>query len=237
MVRNKYHDLTAARQSKFKSIIDALGFGGRVKLAGIAPISAKAITASMSDRARWSDAKTRSFENALGVPEGFLDDGIKVSAPEFPILDAAGLRSWLCGSMAPTLRDLSAIPLLRIADVMRLLSGDAVQHRQIARDASLPQRARLVAVVCGEDCPSPLEAGDIAIFDLDAEPGAGLLVMAYVPRHGCLIRRYRERQSTKGHRYELTSADADYPNFKINAPEDAQLLGVLVQLRRTFVLT
>lgn len=233
MVSKIYHLTPDTRKEKFKSIVDCLGYGGIVNLSKITGMTSKFIIASLGDLA-WTESRARKIEAALALGEGFLSDGKTVKPAPYPISNLAGLKSWLAGSPAPSLSDTDEIVCVRMTDVMRLLSGEDVDSRKLTRDGSLSRSKSLVAVFCPEDCPSPLEAGDTAIIELHAKPTPGLPVLAYVPTHGCVLRRYRERHTESRRSYELVSTDADFPSFKVRAPEDAQLLGTVIQLRRNF---
>lgn len=234
MVANKYQLLREKRSAKFRAIVAAMGFGAAARLHKITGISVANVRASSNPNCPWTDAKTRRFETLLGLPKGWFDDGEPVPPYGTPVLDSAGLRAWLAASAAIPVVD-DSIPLLRVSELATVFWGDRPAKRVLPRDVTLPATGRLIAVECPEDCAAPLIAGDIAIFLADGTPVLGVPVLAFIPRHGFTIRRFRVRHTASSDVIELAATAADFKSFKIGRPEDGQIVGVLVQLRRPFI--
>ena len=237
MVRIKHHDKSGRRAARFAAVVTAIGFGGKQRLSACTGLHRERIADLTTGAASWEDDKTADIEDAMGVSRGWMDRRDRVNPPPFPIKSRRDLVAWLDQDReaAPTPAP-GEVDWIRPADVMAYLSGKAVKSRKLTRDTTLIPDRRLIAVSCGEDCPAPLSPGDLAIFAMGCEPVPGLVVLAYVPVHGTVIRRYQLRSGRGGRpgAFDLASTSSDFPTFTVKGPEDGQIIGSLVQFRRNF---
>lgn len=238
MPARKNEVAVARRTAKFVQLLDAMGEGAQKRLAAITGVKATYVRDLSNGRGGWSDKRMSDIEAIFSAPRGFFDDPAPVKRPDFALATRADLQAWLGGSSPAQRVQATEVPWVRIGDVMDFMSKKMIAKRLMIRDTTLPASIALLAVVCPADCPEPLTEGDLAIFALGGEPLAGTPVLAYVPAHGTTIRRYQARGAGRyGYKaFELASTSGDHPSFTIKAPEDGQLIGVLVQMRRSFAI-